>query len=786
MAGSKAQATIGRRLAALIAVAALLALILLGPTLLARASVNLFSIDLARVWKPDTLIPTDAACPPADDAVMLQEMRNRLKRAGDADAHPSLHQGQLACLAGEEDRAGDSWQAGLDASYVTDPLLLLNTAIARFARGEMLETDSAEEISRYASKKGAASEQAKKLRTAAGWYRIAFAYAPDGKIAGKLTSIYKKLGRDDEALQVWRQLQSAYPADSPEYWWALGQALEQGENWDGALDAYLKAGTLEKEKKDALRDYLRAGVMGLRSREFDKAEVAYQKAIETFPDKIDGYLGMGHIYRYQQRYDQAREWYRKAAAVQPEQYAPYYYLGTIARSEGDYQKALDDLNKALALKPTYAPVLYEKALTLDLLGDRKKAANVLETAIALSVNPPAGWQSKLEQWRKYPDASSTPEVWWRLGQEAEKNKDWEKAAEMYKRGAEIAIPPDDYRLLLQRARVLRRLGELADASSALKRIIEKYPEKADAYIELGDIARNQEDYDQATALFQQALELAPDNYRPPMYLALVARSQQHYEQALTFIRQALAIKPQLPELLYYQATILDALDRREEAIASMEKAVAGYENPPAEWSKLLARWQRYPTPESDPAHWAAQAREAEKERDWQKAADLYQKAVDLAQGEDAYPYLLKLGYMLILNRAYEQAEQAYRQALTLKSDSLDALLGVGETYRYRQEYEEAEKWYRTAEKSSPDSFRPPYHLGIVLYNQKRYDEALKALDRSLAMRPENAWGEYFRALTLRALGRNEEALASLQKAIALHKNPPESWQNLFDQWSEQQ
>ena len=769
---------------AFIATTAVLALLLLGPTLLARAQVNLFSADLARLWTRETLIPTDAACPPAKQA-SLRAMQEQLKRIDEADAHASLHRGQLACLQGDVNQAGDIWLAGQNAAYVTDSVQFLDAAIAKFTEGDVLETDEAKAIGKYASKQGAASEREKDLPTAAGWYEMAFAYAPDGKIAGKLASIYKKLGQNEKITDVWERLQAQYPTDSPEYWWAMGQALEQGKNWDGALEAYLKAGALETDAKKALRDYLRAGGMGLRSREFEKAEEAYQKAIATAPDKIDGYLGMGHVYRYQQRYDEAAEWYRKAIEIQPDNYVSYYYLATIARSEGNYQKSLDYLNKSLALRANNASALYQKSLTLDMMGERGNAINVLSQAIALHKNPPPEWRSQLEQWRKYPDADSNPALWWQLGQEAEKGKDWEKASEMYKLGAAIAIPPDDYRFLLQRGRMLRRLGELADASAVLKRAIEKYPDKADPYIELGDIVRNQKDYDKAIALFQKAHELAPDDHRPLLYLGLISRSQEHYEQALVYLQEALAIKPDSRELLYYQATVLDALGRREEAIDSMQKAIAGMASPPEDWSKLLAKWQRYPTTESDPAYWAALAREAEKTQDWQKAADLYQKAVELAQGKDAYPYLIKLGYMFIRERAYERAEQAYKQALTLEPESIDALLGIGETYRYRKEYSEAERWYRQAQKVAPDNFRPPYHLGMALYYQKRYDEALKSLDRSLSMHPENAWGQYFRAFTLRALGRNKEALSSLEKAIDMHPNSPESWKNLLNQWREQ-
>ncbi len=577
-------------LPALIGITILLALILLGPTLLARAQVNRFSVNLVRMWTRETLIPTDEACPPIADASVLSEMQARLNRAEDADVHAALHRGQMACLDGDVDRAGDIWQSGLDAMYVTDPILLLDAAIARFTRGEVLETSAREQIGGYASRQSRTWEK-DDLKTAIRWQEMAIAYDPAIGNGRKLAGLYKKAGRNEDAKAVWTKLQNIYAEGDERYWLARAQMLEGRKDFAGAMAAYLKAADLAQKPGDVYRDYLSAGRDGRRAKAYDEAIAAYEQAITLEPENIKAYLGLNEVLRTQKRYDEARQWLEQVKALFPDDHRPDYQLGLIARMQKRYDEALTYFDHSLALKPDNPYVIYDKALALDGMQRRSDAIEVLRQAIEHHSNPPQRWEDLLAKWRRYADYAQDPDRWWEKGQAAEKERDWAQAAAIYAEGAARAQPPDDYRLLAREALMHRYLKEWDQAAAIYEDLARRYPDRLGAYLGRGDVARIQGKYEEARQWFEQAQERFSDDYRPPYYLGLVARAQGENEEAVSHFDRSLALKPDYPYALYAKAHALNALERTQEAIQTLKRAIELHPHPPESWQEQLKQWQ---------------------------------------------------------------------------------------------------------------------------------------------------------------------------------------------------
>lgn len=209
--------------------------------------------------------------------------------------------------------------------------------------------------------------------------------------------------------------------------------------------------------------------------------MAYQQALKLDPEKIDAYLHLGDMFRSNQDYDKAVEWYRNAQEVDPRNYGPSYYLGLVARAQKRYEEALAYFDRSLTLDPGNAGVLYDKAITLDAWGRRGDATAVLAEAIANHKNSPQSWRSLLEQWQKYPTHEIDPDYWWALGREAEKTRDWQRAADLYQRGSELAQAPDDYRLLNRYDDAIRSLAEAitfhSNPPESWKNLLEKWQAK---------------------------------------------------------------------------------------------------------------------------------------------------------------------------------------------------------------------------------------------------------------------------------------------------------------------
>ena len=86
----------------------------------------------------------------------------------------------------------------------------------------------------------------------------------------------------------------------------------------------------------------------------------------------------------------------------------------------------------------------------------------------------------------------------------------------------------------------------------------------------------------------------------------------------------------------------------------------------------------------------------------------------------------------------EAAIEAAKNAVSLNSSSVDALLFLGISQRQAKQYEEAQKSYKQAEKlskgNSPDVH---WHLALLYaHNFKRYKDAADELELYLKTRPD--------------------------------------------------
>jgi len=561
-------------------------LISAGPTVWAKWQINRFSLQWMQYWTKDTLRLTSGICPAVIDAATRQAMETYLQRAGEHDPLSAVHRGAVACLLGNQQEAERIWHIG---SGKQDPISSLFAAITAFAHKQVLETPYAEDLAKYGYKRCTYYDEQKDIPAAIRWCEFSLAYAPRRDAAATLADLYKAQQGAPHSQDAWLLLQKQVDPDSPDYWWAAAKISTLEKDWVAAAQNYQKSAALE-ENQDAFEALVRAGDMWLRAQQFAQAEKAYHQALALDPTRIEAYLGIGKVYRRQKRFAKATDWFEKAREMDPEHYAPYYHLGLVARARGRYEEALSLFDEALSRKEN-ATVLYYKAVTLDALHRRSEAIQVLSQALEIPTDPPEQWQKLLTKWQRYPDYDRDPDRWWEKGQAAEKEKDWARAASLYHEGAQMAQPPDDYRLLEREALMYRYLKEWDKAISIYEDLIRRYPDRVGAYLGRGEVDRARQQYQEAITWFNRARQIDPTDYRPLYYLGLAAYSQKQYEEALALFDRSLRLDPGKAWVLYYKAVTLDALGKRSEAQTMLERAIAAHPSPPASWITLLTRWQ---------------------------------------------------------------------------------------------------------------------------------------------------------------------------------------------------
>ncbi len=204
--------------------------------------------------------------------------------------------------------------------------------------------------------------------------------------------------------QSWQRLRDHWlrypnPADDPDQWWALGRAMEREKRWIQAAYLY-REGAKRACPPDDYRLLIREGLMLRYAGEWDRAKEVYLEAIERHPGRMDGYIGLGEMFRVRGKYNDAAVWFRQAQRVAPKNYVPPYYLGLVAYAQKKYNKAVRYFDASLALKANNAGVLYHKAVSLEAMGRREDAIRTLKQAMGLYKSPPGSWRKLLEKWER--------------------------------------------------------------------------------------------------------------------------------------------------------------------------------------------------------------------------------------------------------------------------------------------------------------------------------------------------------------------------------------------------
>ncbi len=496
--------------------------------------------------------------------------------------------------------------------------------------------------------------------------------------------------------------------------------------------------------------------------EMEKALEAYRQVLNVDPGQVELAVRVAALLTRDDDYPSAIDVLKDAVKVHPKAPEPYLELSFIYAKylkKGD--QAIEFANKAIALDPQKIDGyqrLFEIYLTA---GDEKRALETLDRAAKMPNDDPTFWARLGRLYGSVilkPDAKPNPEQTARLNDVFEKAaaKGQDNAAVLKEVGDYFAstqqikealpfylrvleLQPDDANVREKLATGFVLTNQRARAVETLEAIIQEHPEKYQSYellAQLHDdegralVRANQTDpanaeFKKAAQNYEQSLLINPNHAGTYLRLAeLLLVPLKQSERAVSVLTEGRRRYPDAPEFAYYLAIALRESKKAKDAVIMFEEALNEAQNAEADFLK--------------PRFYVEYGAAAQEAGLYDKAAELFHKAIAMDPANAAEPYNY-LGYMWAEQNSHlDEAEDAIKRALQLDPENgayLDSMAWV----EYRQgKYDQALENLKRAIENLPREDAVVFeHLGDVYLKLNRVSQALESWQKAKTLDPSN-------------------------------------------------
>ncbi|WP_237180556.1 tetratricopeptide repeat protein [Roseomonas haemaphysalidis] len=324
-----------------------------------------------------------------------------------------------------------------------------------------------------------------------------------------------------------------------------------------------------------------------------------------------------------------------------------------------------------------------------------------------------------------------------------------KEAEAMKLVESISTGSDDLAMLGTPETRRRMLTERAVASPV--------EGMAEAELALAAALRGQGGPELSLILARLALRLRPDFTPAKLVAAEALADQKHAENALALLQDIPRDDVLLPAVMLRRATLLDRLNRPDEAIAVLRELSAqrpAAPQPAARLGDLLRVRGRFP-----------------------EAVQAYDQALSRAgdQTPASWPLLYARGIALERSGQWPRAEADFQRALQLVPEQPYVLNYLGYTWVERGEHlAEARGMLERAMALRPQDGNIADSLGWALFKLGDLPNATKWLEKAAELESRNATINDHLGDAYWAAGRRREAVFQWRRALTLDPEPAES------------
>ena len=190
----------------------------------------------------------------------------------------------------------------------------------------------------------------------------------------------RQIGYWSDAETLWRHAQGVAPA-RPEPWYNLGLALQEGGDYESAVEEYVRALRIKPEYPEV---FVNLGNIHRAKGDTTRALASYRRAIELQPSYVLAYNDLAELLLASGKADEAIGTYEKSLSIDPHASGALYGLGLAYRSRGDTAKAIAVLQRLTSINPSHAQAMVVLGVILLERGDREGALEYLRRAARLN------------------------------------------------------------------------------------------------------------------------------------------------------------------------------------------------------------------------------------------------------------------------------------------------------------------------------------------------------------------------------------------------------------------
>jgi len=197
---------------------------------------------------------------------------------------------------------------------------------------------------------------------------------------------------------------------------------------------------------------------------------------------------------------------------------------------------------------------------------------------------------------------------------------------------------------------------------------------------------------------------------------------------------------------------------------------------PVEWIDQLRPGRKTAAGSRSRIEWLKRAIVLEKLKDWEGLLDWCLKWTksEPLNAEARYNLGIANGNL----KRYNDAIEAFRQALHINPKYAEAWNNLGDTYRKLNRYNDAIESFRKALRIDPKYADPWNNLGVAYGELKRHDDAIEVFRQALRINPEYADAWYNLGISYGELKQYNDAIEAFSRILSINPEDAEAWYNL--------